>query len=165
MKTVRKPLISSMLLSALALLAPIRLVQAGDDFLVVQASDVSLGDNGSSQANLVKDFVLPNAFAPGSLAILQLRAAGVDYPNNAVYLNPPIQSCFSNNGDPNLTARVGRLEAHEAAGEWYTYYRLVSPQAGTNTLMICPRAEDGSLTGNVDDFKVATIVLHFKTTP
>ncbi len=146
--------------------------QAGDDYVVIQRTSLSLAD-GTTSRRLIT-FTLPSdtitSTATANSAVLQLMAQDVNYAFNEIYVNPPTTVCTDNQEDANQGTSVHSLSPHiandGAVSEVFTEHRAFSSarlqpgtactedtdcatsllcQTGTcrNRLMICIRTEAG----------------------
>jgi hypothetical protein len=149
---------------------------AAADFITIQRTQVDLND---ANPQLLVDFTLPTSLnrsgSTSNSAVLDLEALGSEFNFNQLYLNPPPNPvCGDNSTDAYDPQQIGELQEHDdinLKNEWVANHMTFSSgklARGTNTLMICIRAENGDAgpnVPNVDDVSVRNIVLHYHTSP
>jgi hypothetical protein len=149
---------------------------AAADFITIKRTQTFLGD---TTPKLVIDFTLPSGLnrsgSASNSAVLALDAEGVEFPSNEIYVNPAsTATCSDNDNDAtNQPSSLGFLRKHaddNLKNEWAVNHIAFSSALlldnATNKLMICARNEDGdSSAGNLDNFAVKSIVLHYHTSP
>ena len=174
MKTVNKMIASIMFSTITVLAAPLQSVQANDDFQVIRAGSIRVGDNGGTNPRLFT-FTLPANIITSSFtrnrAVLEYQLYNSQWDYNEIFVNPANPVCHSNNSDTtNQPASIGLIEDYDAVAamenDWFTEHRTFRSNllnAGSNTIMVCARNVNGDLSGNLDDFWIRHVVLHYKT--
>ena len=175
MKTVNKMIASIMFSTITVLAAPLQSVQANDDFRVIRAGNIRVGDNGSATNPRLFTFTLPaniiTSSSTSNRAVLEYQIYNSQWDLNEIYVNPASPVCHSNNSDTiNQPASIGLIEDYDAVAamenDWFTEHRTFRSNllnAGSNTIMVCARGEGEDPSGNLDDFWIRHVVLHYKT--
>ncbi len=149
---------------------------AAADFITIQSSQVFMGD---ATPKKVFKFRLPSGVnrstSESDSAVLDLDAQGVLFGFNEIYVNPTAtKTCSDTDNDAtNHPSSIGFLREHADDNlqlEWAANHIAFSSDLlkdnADNKLMICARSATGdSSTGNLDDFAVQSIVLHYHTSP
>lgn len=159
---------TAVVMAATIALAP-SISHATSDYVVIQRGGSDLND-ATNQA--VLEFDLPNTVlisgATANSAALVLEVDGGEFSFNEMYINPANENCDNDASDGNDAQSIGNIRRHEdpsSKNEVFTSVKTFSSSlltSGTNTLLICARNSSGGDSGNIDDFEVRNIMLHYK---
>ena len=143
---------------------------AASDYKVIRQDPVLLGDWEHHQPWMLLKFYVPKDVDRNAKVVLQMNVNSTNLsPQNALYLNPNVipgdfEGCDSIHQDRNETSRIALLPYvdHE---RWQAYHQVVEGgylHAGDNYLLVCSRNEHGDGRGNLDNFYLKDIVLHYR---
>lgn len=159
-----------LILGAAATLGGAEPALATSDYKVIRKDPVLLGDWEHHQPWMLLKFYVPKDFDPRSQVVLQMNINSTNLsPQNALYLNPQsiprdFEGCDSIHQDRNEKSRIALLPYvdHE---RWNVYHQVVEGEylhAGDNYLLVCSRNAHGDGWGNLDNFYLKDIVLHYR---
>lgn len=162
--------ITGLVLGAATALGGAELALAASDYKVIRKDPVLLGDWEHHQPWILLKFYIPKDFNPNARVVLQMNVNSTNLsPQNALYLNPSViprnfEGCDSYSQDRNEQSRIGPLPYvdHE---RWQVYHQVVEGgylHAGDNYLLVCSRNAHGDGWGNLDNFYLKDIVLHYR---
>lgn len=146
-----KRTIKGMALALAALLLAIQPALATSaSFTIIVRSAFTMGDAGVGDDHEI-DFNTPNVFV-GQRAVLMVQTRDVDFTQNGVSING--------------TALQNLVQHDTGSNESYVHMIIVPPNVlradQPNTLRLTSRNVDGNLGGNLDNFVVERVVIHFK---
>lgn len=157
-----------LLISCLPFAYPINSARADSDYAVGRfVRFVGTGANPS-----IITLFLPSNVNVTTIAILQWQVSHTQNNHNEIFINPLEPFCADNRNDFNESQAVALIEDYDADGDmlddFFTQYSSFESRllrGGVNSVMVCSRNSSGGLSGGLDGFSIAEIVLHFQTMP
>ncbi|NJN46516.1 MAG: hypothetical protein HC808_08585 [Candidatus Competibacteraceae bacterium] len=132
---------------------------------------INMGEWDGHRAWKAIYFELPENYDHNYYAVLQLNVNSTNKSKyNAIYLNPPsfdpgfFGGCDDIHNDQYEDYRVDYLPY--ADHDYWRFYHKTFPgselNSGWNTLLICARNHQGEVWGDLDNFYLKDIVLHYR---
>ncbi|MEE4379042.1 MAG: Kazal-type serine protease inhibitor [Candidatus Competibacteraceae bacterium] len=155
---------------AASLLSGADLATAGSDYKIIREQPIKVGEWEEHQPGYLIRFYLPKDYDPSYKAVLQMKVNSTNKSSyNALYLNPEFvpgefEGCDSIYQDRNESSYIGSLPYVEHE-RWAVHHQVVEGnylKPGNNYLLVCARNEHGETWGNLDNFYLKDIVLHYR---
>ena len=157
---------------AASILGNADLATAASDYKVIREQTVMVGEWEDHQPAYLIRFYVPKDYDPNYKAVLQMNVSSTNKSKyNALYLNPgyvpgEFEGCDSINQDRNEQFRIGTLPYVEHE-RWAVYHQVIDGaeaylKPGDNYLLVCARNEQGETWGELDNFYLKDIVLHYR---
>lgn len=157
---------------AASLLSGTNLASAASDYKVIHEQQVMVGEWENHRPQQLIRFYVPKDYDANYKVVLQMNVSSTNKSAyNALYLNPgyvpgEFEGCDSIHQDRNEPFRIGTLPYvdHE---RWAVYHQVVDGaeaylKPGNNYLLVCARNAQGETWGELDNFYLKDIVLHYR---
>jgi hypothetical protein len=144
-------------------------VMAASDYKVIREQTIMVGDWEGHQPGYLIRFYVPKDFDSSYQAVLQMNISSTNKSQyNTMYLNPEFvpgefEGCDSIHQDRNESSRLGSLPYVEHE-RWAAHHQVIEGEylkPGDNYLLVCARNEQGETWGELDNFYLKDIVLHY----
>jgi hypothetical protein len=144
-------------------------VMAASDYKVIHEPTVMVGEWENHRPWHLIRFYVPKDFDSSYKTVLQMNVSSTNKSQyNTLYLNPEFvpgefEGCDAIQQDRNESSRLGSLPYvdHE---RWAVHHQVVDGaylHSGDNYLLVCARNEQGETWGELDNFYLKDIVLHY----
>ncbi|MEE4378392.1 MAG: Kazal-type serine protease inhibitor [Candidatus Competibacteraceae bacterium] len=153
-----------------SLLSGADLATAASDYKVIREKTVMVGEWKDHQPGYLIRFYMPSDYDSSYKTVLQMNISSTNKSSyNSLYLNPEFvpgefEGCDSIHQDRNENYRIGSLPYVEHE-RWAVHHEVVEGKylkPGDNYLLVCARNHHGDTWGDLDNFYLKDIVLHYR---